>query len=205
VTRTAYITVSASPVADFSGSPTSGTAPLTVSFTDLSSGSPTAWSWTFGDGGSSSAQHPSHDYTAAGTYTVSLTVSNACGSDVQTLVDYITVTDPQPSTMMHVADIVVVKENLGQGFKRGVATVTIVDDNGAPVAGAEVTGDFSGKTNESGLVGTTDGSGNVVFLSQSEKGGGEWCFEVTNVTHGSLTYDPGANAVTQSCESGDVF
>ncbi len=83
-----------SPVANanFSGSPTSGTAPLAVNFTDLSTGSPTSWSWTFGDGGTSTAQSPSHTYNAAGTYNVALTVSNACGNDTETKNAYITVT-----------------------------------------------------------------------------------------------------------------
>ena len=63
------------PVANFSGSPTSGTEPLTVNFTDLSTGSITSWAWTFGDGGTSTAQNPSHTYTSAGTYTVALTVT----------------------------------------------------------------------------------------------------------------------------------
>ncbi len=82
------------PVADFSGSPTSGDAPLSVSFTDFSSNSPTSWSWDFGDGGSSNAQNPSHTYNAAGTYTVSLTATNAYGSDTETKTGYITVTTP---------------------------------------------------------------------------------------------------------------
>ncbi len=82
------------PTAAFSGSPTSGTFPLSVSFTDLSTGSPTGWSWTFGDGGSSSAQNPGHTYTAAGDYTVNLTVSNSAGSDGETKVAYISVNDP---------------------------------------------------------------------------------------------------------------
>jgi len=82
------------PVADFSGSPTSGDAPLTVSFTDLSTNSPTSWSWTFGDGSSSAAQNSSHEYTSAGTYTVSLTATNASGSDTETKVGYITVNFP---------------------------------------------------------------------------------------------------------------
>jgi len=81
------------PVADFSGSPTSGFAPLTVSFSDLSTGNPDTWSWTFGDGGNSSAQNPSHDYTQPGTYTVSLTASNSAGSDGETKNAYITVND----------------------------------------------------------------------------------------------------------------
>ncbi len=80
------------PVAAFSGTPTSGNAPLAVNFTDGSSNAPTGWSWTFGDGGTSAAQNPSHSYTAAGTYTVSLTASNAYGSDGETKTSYVTVT-----------------------------------------------------------------------------------------------------------------
>jgi len=82
------------PVADFEGTPTSGTAPLTVGFTDLSTNSPTAWSWSFGDGGTSTAQNPSYEYTSAGTYTVTLTATNAFGSDDETKTNYITVTEP---------------------------------------------------------------------------------------------------------------
>jgi PKD repeat protein len=95
-TKTNYITVSdpPPPVAAFSGTPTSGDAPLTVNFTDESTGSPTSWSWTFGDGGTSTAQNPSYEYTAAGTYTVSLTATNAYGNDTETKTNYITVTEP---------------------------------------------------------------------------------------------------------------
>ncbi|MEZ4647596.1 MAG: PKD domain-containing protein [Candidatus Eisenbacteria bacterium] len=77
--------------ANFSGTPTSGTAPLAVAFTDLSTGSPTSWSWNFGDGGTSTSQNPSHTYSAAGTYTVTLTATNACGSDGETKTNYISV------------------------------------------------------------------------------------------------------------------
>jgi len=85
----------AAPVADFSGSPTSGTAPLTVFFSDLSTGDITSWSWDFGDGvGTSTAQNPSYRYDNAGTYTVSLTVTGPGGSDTETKPDYITVTAP---------------------------------------------------------------------------------------------------------------
>jgi len=88
--------VGSPPAADFSGSPTSGTAPLTVNFTDQSTNSPTSWSWDFGDSGTSTAQNPSHEYTSAGDYTVSLTASNAVGSDTATKTDYISVTVPAP-------------------------------------------------------------------------------------------------------------
>jgi len=82
------------PTAEFSGSPTSGTFPLSVSFSDASTGQPTSWSWNFGDGGSSTSQNPSHTYTSAGSFTVTLTATNAEGSDGETKVNYITTTDP---------------------------------------------------------------------------------------------------------------
>jgi PKD repeat protein len=94
-TKTDYIVVSSSaPVANFSGSPTSGTAPLNVSFTDASTGSITSRSWSFGDGGTSTATSPSHSYAAAGSYTVSLTVTGPGGSDTETKTNYIVVSPP---------------------------------------------------------------------------------------------------------------
>jgi len=90
-----YPTGTEPPVANFSGNPTEGAAPLTVYFSDLSTNAPTSWDWTFGDGGTSQAQDPSHEYTAADTYTVSLEACNAAGCDTETKVDYITVTQPQ--------------------------------------------------------------------------------------------------------------
>jgi len=83
------------PVANFTGNPTSGPAPLNVAFTDTSIGSPTSWSWTFGDGGNSAAQNPSHTYNTANQYTVSLTATNAQGSDTETKTNYITATSAQ--------------------------------------------------------------------------------------------------------------
>jgi len=79
------------PVASFTASLTSGTAPLTVQFTDQSTNTPTSWSWDFGDGNTSTSQNPSHTYNTPGTYTVSLTVSNSAGSDTETKTNYITV------------------------------------------------------------------------------------------------------------------
>ncbi|NYT06079.1 MAG: PKD domain-containing protein, partial [Methanomicrobiales archaeon] len=90
--------------ADFSADVTSGPAPLTVVFSDLSTGAPTSWSWEFGDGGSSADQNPVHVYTVAGTYTVSLTVGNDLGGDTavwDTAVayDYITVSGSSGSVI----------------------------------------------------------------------------------------------------------
>lgn len=81
------------PVANFSGSPTSGCAPLTVSFTNQSQNNPTSYSWSFPGGtpSSSTAQNPTVTYNNPGTYNVSLTVSNTQGSDTHTKTNYISV------------------------------------------------------------------------------------------------------------------
>lgn len=83
------------PVADFTASASSGTAPLTVEFTDTSTGNPTSWSWDFGDGSAPvTTQNPTHVYTAAGTFAVSLTAGNATGSDTKTAVGAVAVSAP---------------------------------------------------------------------------------------------------------------
>ena len=74
-------TPAVAPVADFTGTPTSGTASLSVAFTDSSTNSPTSWAWTFGDGATSSSQNPSHSYTTSGVYTVTLVATNSAGSE----------------------------------------------------------------------------------------------------------------------------
>jgi PKD repeat protein len=71
------------PTANFTANCTSGYAPLAVQFTDSSNGNGTkvtGWKWSFGDGTTSTAQNPSHTFTSAGTYTVSLIAVNAGGN-----------------------------------------------------------------------------------------------------------------------------
>jgi PKD repeat protein len=94
-TKTNYIVIYTPSGADFSGSPTSGGAPLTVNFTSLSSGDYDTCSWIFGDGGTSdSCGNPSHTYTEIDLYTVSLTVSGFGGEETETKSDYIAVYTP---------------------------------------------------------------------------------------------------------------
>jgi PKD repeat protein len=81
----------ARPVASFTARPTGGDAPLVVAFTDTSSNGPSAWSWSFGDGASSTVQHPTHTYNEAGSYTVTLTAANVNGSDVESRTAFVTV------------------------------------------------------------------------------------------------------------------
>ncbi|OPZ45102.1 MAG: PKD domain protein [Euryarchaeota archaeon ADurb.BinA087] len=97
--KTNYITVTIPPpVANFTANKTSGTLPLTVQFTDLSTGTPTSWAWDFQNDGStdSTAQNPMFTYPAAGTYTVNLTATNTGGSDAEVKTNFITVNIPPP-------------------------------------------------------------------------------------------------------------
>ncbi len=181
-------TVAAPPVADFSGSPTSGYAPLAVSFTDLSTGAPDRGAWTFGDGGTSTAQNPSHIYNAVGTYTVTLTATNSYGSDGETKTGYITVNEATGTTV-HVSDISVT-ETGSRNKLYGNATVTIVDQNNAPVQGATVYGNFDAPTTttKSGVTGC--GRQGDTRVRQAE-GTIDFCFTVTNVIYAGGTYDDG--------------
>jgi len=94
-TKADYITVNLpNPVASFTADQARGNADLPVQFTDTSTGSPTSWAWTFGDGATSTDQNPAHTYTTAGTYTVALTVTGGGQAHTEAKAAYITAVDP---------------------------------------------------------------------------------------------------------------
>ena len=68
-----------------------GDAPLNVQFFDSATVNPTAWDWSFGDGGVSTLQNPSHEYTTPGAYDVSLTVQSSWGEITNEKIAYIVV------------------------------------------------------------------------------------------------------------------
>lgn len=92
------VTIVTPPTAGFSAAPTSGCGPLTVSFSNTSSDNATSFNWTFpgGSPASSTAENPVVVYNTPGTYTVTLVVSNAAGSNSATQTNYITV-NPGPT------------------------------------------------------------------------------------------------------------
>jgi len=95
------------PVADFTGAPLSITAGQSVQFTDNSINNPTSWSWSFSGGtpSTSNQQNPSVTYAAAGSYNVTLTATNASGSNTITKNNYITVTSATaPQAAFSVSD-----------------------------------------------------------------------------------------------------
>jgi PKD repeat protein len=90
---TATHNVSVDMVADFSSNIQVGPVELTVAFSDYTLGEPTDWDWDFGDGSPhSTVQNPTHTYTIANNYTVTLIAYNTEASDTVTKVDYITAT-----------------------------------------------------------------------------------------------------------------
>ncbi|MGD0059075.1 MAG: putative Ig domain-containing protein [Verrucomicrobiia bacterium] len=91
-----YNNIQTAPIlaANFSASPTKGAVPLSVNFTDHSSGSITSWAWAFGDGNTSISQNPSDIYVNPGVYTVQEIVSGLGGSSTDTVVNLISVYDP---------------------------------------------------------------------------------------------------------------
>lgn len=82
------------PSANFTGNPTAGCSPLIVTFQDQSTGNPTSWSWNFGNGNTSTLRNPTATYFTPGTYTITLTATNANGSNTLVRTNYITVWEP---------------------------------------------------------------------------------------------------------------
>jgi PKD repeat protein len=88
----------APPVVAFSASPASATAPATVTFNNTTTGQVTQWAWNFGDGSTSSEQSPTHAYSAAGNYYVTLTATGPGGTAAKTLETPIQITAPSTTT-----------------------------------------------------------------------------------------------------------
>jgi PKD repeat protein/C1A family cysteine protease len=81
------------PIADFSADQTLLCDDFTVNFTDESMYLPTSWAWDFGDGNTSNEQNPTHIYSALGSYTVSLSVVNAFGSNEIEIENFIVISE----------------------------------------------------------------------------------------------------------------
>ena len=121
------VVTAAPPAAAFTLSPEAPLSGKAVQFTDSSTGGPTSWLWSFGDGGTSTQQNPAHTYAAPGVYTVTLAASNAGGSS--TANHEVTVAAACTISSVVKATLPFRLKVYGASFQPG-ATVTL---NGTPV------------------------------------------------------------------------
>ncbi|MFI0429509.1 polysaccharide lyase family 7 protein [Mariniflexile sp. HMF6888] len=152
----------------------------------VDSSSPYSTNWTIGVG--------SFNITAVATDNESASTTSST----------VTVTGNGVGTDLYVSSIVTGTQNAGQGKKHGLATVTILDNNGVPVANATVTGTFSGTFNET-VTGSTGSNGTVdLITSATTKGGVSVVLCVDDVTHSTLVYNSSLNVITCTGSSGKI-
>jgi PKD repeat protein len=134
------------PVAMFTSNLTNGPVPLTVQFTDQSTGNPHSWNWDFGEGNISSVQHPVHTYLMNGLYTVNLTVSNSAGSNSSQVANYINASDMVTHTINATAGTggSIIPSGLIQVQHGGSQTFTINPDSLFEVSAVVVDGENKG-------------------------------------------------------------
>ncbi|MBY6210352.1 family 16 glycosylhydrolase [Microbulbifer agarilyticus] len=182
------------PVAVFSESCTDLACTFDASASSDSDGSIAGYSWDFGDGNSDIGVTASNSYAAAGSYTVTLTVTDDQGAS-DTASKVVSVSDGSSggeATSLVVSSVVTGTQDAGRGTKSGTATVTVLDDLGNPVSGATVTGDFSGTWSESASA-VTDANGVATLVtSGTAKGGVTVNFCVSDVS-GTLAFDPASS------------
>ncbi|WP_193162320.1 PKD domain-containing protein [Microbulbifer hainanensis] len=162
-----------------------------------SDGQISSYQWDFGDSTNASGATASHSYAVAGSYQVTLTVTDDQGASANTSFT-VDVTDGAAATSMYVASITTGTVSAGRGQKQATATVSILDDLGRGVSGVTVTGNFSGSIVENGVSATTDANGTAAFTSSTTAGGNltvQFC--VSDLT-GSLSHD--TNASTGLCQ-----
>lgn len=190
------------PVAALSAAPTSGTAPLPVSFSANGSydpdGSIAAIEWNFGDGsGPAYGVTASRTYSNPGTYTATVKVTDNAGlSTLKSVTINAAPSVVTGGTMpMAVAAITVTLSTNRGGQTSATASVLVKDGNGNAVGGAGVNGTWSGVVNGA-VGGTTNSAGVAVFGSSRTKASGTFTFTVTGVSLGGYQYVPTANTET---------
>ena len=184
------------PVAMISASTLRATAPVTVSFSGAGSsdvdGSVVAYDWNFGAGATASGASVSHTYSAPGSYSAQLRVTDNSGMTAASAVT-ITVDAPVVLVDMRVADIAMSLSVSKYGSARAGAAVKVLDAKGLPVAGATVAGSWSGLTTATTNA-TTDSTGVARFTSGSTRTTtGSFTFAVNSVTRSGYSYVPLSN------------
>jgi len=196
--------VNKAPVASTAGTtPTSGTAPLAVSFVGSNSSDPdgiiTGYLWDFGDGTSSTLGNVSHTYAAAGTYTARLTVTDNSGATASTTVVITVAAAPVATKSASIGGMTLSWVSSGKTSVYASGVISVVDQAGKALPGATVTVTLSGIV--SGTVSAvTDRTGRVTINSPkiSTATRGTITYTVTKVSLTGYTYNSAANKVTSA-------
>jgi lysophospholipase L1-like esterase len=152
-------------------------------------GSIVSYAWTFGASGSGTGVQPSHSFSAAGTYGVTLQVTDDAGA-TGSVTQQVTVS-AAPSGTASVGGLSAVAAPRKGGWSATV-TISVRDGQLAPVSGATVTGSWStggGSTCTTGSAGTCAVSLNLGRKATSVT------WTLSDITHATLTYDPDGNAI----------
>ena len=183
------------PTASFTAVPSSGNAPLEVTFDASASTDPDddtlTYSWDFGDTTGGTGEITSHIYSDAGTYTAVLTVDDGReGSDTASRI----ITVNAPPNAMHVEALEVKTRGGRYSLWSMIVTATVKDANNGPVAGATVSYFWSDTPGYIYSNCVTNKKGKCSVLGLQFRG---TCltFTVVDVSHSTLTYDPGQNNV----------
>jgi hypothetical protein len=134
---------------------------------------------------------------ASTTYYYVVRAVNSGGSSALSNEASATTQNPPPVTLVHVSSITMSWVASGSRFK-AQAVVNVKDANGATVANATVTGNFTGSINNSGLSGVSNSSGNATVTSTSSIRSGTVTFTVTGIAGSNMSYDSSANVVTSA-------
>lgn len=198
--------VNAAPVALTTGTtPTSGTAPLTVSFVGSNSYDPdgiiASYLWNFGDGTTSTLSNISHSYSTAGTYNASLTVTDNSGASSTGSLSIVASAVPPVTSSKYLKVSSMVTSWVRSSSTTGYAScrIRVLDQSGNAVPSATVNVAVSGLVSGTATA-TTNNNGYVTIkssrLSSSLKG--TITFTVTNLSRTGYTYDSTKNTLTSS-------
>jgi PKD repeat protein len=191
------------PTAVATATPASGYAPLNVSFSSGGSydpdGTVVRYSWSFGDGLSSTDVNPLHAYTSAATYTAKLTVTDSQGlTNAMTLAINV-LPNPLLNTI-HVGNISLSTITSGKSPNLSyqcVASVPVNNYAKGAVSGATVKGSWSGVTSLNNVSVNTNTAGMATFTSTKTTKHGTCTFTVNGVTLTGKTYDASQNTETK--------
>lgn len=180
------------PVANFTASNTAPYTNQAITFTDTSTGSPTSWAWDFGDSTTSTVQNPTKTYTTPGTYTVTLTATNAQGSDGETKTGYITVTAPPPGAIL-------VQSKTATTTTNYVNSTTISSTSAVTTGNMLVLTIASTATTANDISGVTDNRGNTWTKATSYLANARQVdvWYATNVAAGATTVTVASTNFTQ--------